>query len=110
MEENLRKAIDDFIDFYNKSNIKKEEDELDKEIENDKDLSKIIKEGQISLGSYLKNKNDISAMKSLASAKKNYYSNEKVKRRFELYKEIKSVLSIIENGLIDNTKNIYDNF
>ena len=28
MEENLRKAIDDFIDFYNKSNIKKEEDEL----------------------------------------------------------------------------------
>ena len=102
MEENLRKAIDDFIDFYNKSNIKKEEDELDKEIESDKDLSKLIKEGQISLGSYL--------MKSLASAKKNYYSNEKVKRRFELYKEIKSVLSIIENGLIDNTKNIYDNF
>lgn len=83
---------------------------MDKEIENDKDLSKLIKEGQISLGSYLKNKNDISAMKSLASAKKNYYSNEKVKRRFELYKEIKSVLSVIENGLIDNTKNIYDNF
>lgn len=70
MEENLRKAIDDFIDFYNKSNIKQEEDELDKEIESDKDLSKLIKEGQISLGSYLKNKNDISAMKSLASAKK----------------------------------------
>uniref|UniRef100_A0A8C5IFI6 L-lactate dehydrogenase n=1 Tax=Junco hyemalis TaxID=40217 RepID=A0A8C5IFI6_JUNHY len=44
MEENLRKAIDDFIDFYNKSNLKKEEDELDKEIENDKDLSKLIKE------------------------------------------------------------------
>lgn len=48
MEENLRKAIDDFIDFYNKSNIKQEEDELDKEIESDKDLSKLIKEGQIS--------------------------------------------------------------
>lgn len=48
MEENLRKAIDDFIDFYNKSNIKKEEDELDKEIESDKDLSKLIKESQIS--------------------------------------------------------------
>ena len=44
MEENLRKAIDDFIDFYNKSNIKKEEDELDKEIESGKDLSKLIKE------------------------------------------------------------------
>lgn len=43
---------------------------MDKEIESDKDLSKLIKEGQISLGSYLKNKNDISAMKSLASAKK----------------------------------------
>lgn len=94
MEDKLKEAIRNFIQAYEKSSFKKREDELDMMIADDDTLTALKREVEANLG-----QNDATSIKKIASDKKKFYENDKVKERFELQKKAKNLLKPIEDAI-----------
>lgn len=110
MNSSTQEAIERFLERYRSSFLHEREKALDEQIARDEDLLALAVKARESMSSYVKTKGSRESMASFTAAKAEYYQNPKVRERFELLKEIKSVLKPLEKALENEPEDPFDSF
>lgn len=107
MQESLQKAIEDFITAYENSSLRQEELRVDGLIAESDKLSILAQEAKKAMDEISINRHDPEPVRRLASIKKEYYSDELVRRRMALSNMVKRYLNVIEHALDESLKDEY---